>query len=244
MSADQDTFDVVVVGAGLAGLTAALTAAEAGAHVALLEKGAEYGGSSSRSGGGMVFVCTDLQEKAGVEDSLDALRDDLMRASQGRAQPEIIDAYNNTGSHSGYNVVRHHLLELGETGGYFGRVVSGGTHQGSIRGILDGTIDTAGIDSTVLETEEAARPELRTALRTIAVIGPSPIPPVVVPRTLDPALRTRLRDLLLNMGADPAGRAVLAAGRMTRFVPVADADYDPIRAMARRAEATGFLTLR
>jgi ABC-type phosphate/phosphonate transport system substrate-binding protein len=65
-----------------------------------------------------------------------------------------------------------------------------------------------------------------------------------VPRTLDPALRTRLRDLLLNMGADPAGRAVLAAGRMTRFVPVADADYDPIRAMARRAEATGFLTLR
>jgi phosphonate transport system substrate-binding protein len=153
-------------------------------------------------------------------------------------------AYNNTGSHSGYNVVRHHLLELGETGGYFGRVVSGGTHQGSIRGILDGTIDTAGIDSTVLETEEAARPELRTALRTIAVIGPSPIPPVVVPRTLDPALRTRLRGLLLDMGADPAGRAILATGRMTRFVPVADADYDPIRAMARRAEATGFLTLR
>lgn len=93
MSADQDTFDVVVVGAGLAGLTAALTAAEAGASVALLEKGAEYGGSSSRSGGGMVFVCTDLQQQAGVEDSLDALRDDLMRASQGRAQPEVIDAY-------------------------------------------------------------------------------------------------------------------------------------------------------
>jgi ABC-type phosphate/phosphonate transport system substrate-binding protein len=46
------------------------------------------------------------------------------------------------------------------------------------------------------------------------------------------------------MSADAAGRAILAEGRMTGFVPVQDADYDPIRAMARRAEAAGFLTLR
>jgi hypothetical protein len=31
---------------------------------------------------------------------------------------------------------------------------------------------------------------------------------------------------------------------MAGFVPVEDADYDPIRAMVRRAEAAGFLTLR
>jgi hypothetical protein len=31
---------------------------------------------------------------------------------------------------------------------------------------------------------------------------------------------------------------------MARFVPVEDADYEPIRAMARRAETAGFLTLR
>ncbi len=153
-------------------------------------------------------------------------------------------AYNNTGSHSGYNVVRHHLLELGETRGYFGRVVSGGTHQGSIQLVLDGAIDAAGVDSTVIETEVAARPELATALRTILTLGPSAIPPVVVPRGLDPALKARLRDLFLRMAADPAGRAVLAAHRVASFVSVRDADYDAIRAMARRAEAAGFLTLR
>lgn len=153
-------------------------------------------------------------------------------------------SYNNPGSHSGYNVVRHHLLELGETRGYFGRVVCGGWHQGSIQLVLDGAIDAAGVDCTVLETEVTARPELATALRTIAAIGPSPIPPVVVPRALDPAQKTRLRVLLLGMSEDPDGRAVLAAGRMAGFVPVRDADYDPIRAMARRAEAAGFLTLR
>ena len=46
------------------------------------------------------------------------------------------------------------------------------------------------------------------------------------------------------MATDPAGRAVLAEGRVATFVPMRDADYDPIRAMARRAEAAGFLTLR
>jgi phosphonate transport system substrate-binding protein len=153
-------------------------------------------------------------------------------------------SFNNPGSHSGYNVVRHHLLELGETRGYFGRVVCGGSHQGSIELVLDGGIDVAGVDCTVLETEVTARPELATALRTIAVLGPSPIPPVVAPRALDPAQQARLRALLLGMSEDPDGRAILAAGRMAGFVPVRDADYDPIRAMARRAEAAGFLTLR
>jgi phosphonate transport system substrate-binding protein len=140
--------------------------------------------------------------------------------------------------------VRHHLLALGETQGYFGRVVASGAHQRSIQMVLDGAIDASGIDSTVLEIELTRRPELAARLRTIAVIGPSPIPPVIVARGLDPARKARLRELFLGMSSDPTGRAVLAAGGMRGFVPVQDADYDPIREMARRAEAAGFLTLR
>jgi ABC-type phosphate/phosphonate transport system substrate-binding protein len=153
-------------------------------------------------------------------------------------------SYNDLGSHSGYNVTRHHLLQLGETRGYFGRVVDAGTHQGSIQMVLDGAIDASGIDSTVLETELVRRPEIRAALRTIATLGPGPIPPVAVARHVEPELAARLQDLFLGMAADPAGLAVLAAGRVATFVTVRDADYDPIREMARRAEAAGFLTLR
>ena len=90
---DRSEFDVVVAGAGLAGLVCALTVAEAGASVALLEKGAEAGGSSAQSGGGLAFVGTDLQTQAGVTDSVESLREDLMHAAQGRAQPELVDAY-------------------------------------------------------------------------------------------------------------------------------------------------------
>jgi fumarate reductase flavoprotein subunit len=89
----KESFDVVVVGAGLAGLVAALTAAEDGVEVALLEKGSEFGGSSARSGGGLIFTGTDLQRQAGVEDSLESLREDLTRAGHGRARPDVIDAY-------------------------------------------------------------------------------------------------------------------------------------------------------
>jgi phosphonate transport system substrate-binding protein len=153
-------------------------------------------------------------------------------------------AYNDTGSHSGYNVMRHHLLQLGETRGYFGRVIDAGTHQGSIQMVLDGAIDASGIDSTVLETELARRPEIGAALRTLVTFGPSPIPPVVAARHVEPSLKARLRDLFLGMADDSAGRAVLAPDRVAAFVPMQDGDYDPIREMARRAEAAGFVTLR
>lgn len=85
--------DVVVVGAGLAGHVAALSAAEAGLQVALIEKGAEYGGSSTRSGGGLVFAGTDLQRRVGIEDSPARLRQTLVVTGGEVAREELIDAY-------------------------------------------------------------------------------------------------------------------------------------------------------
>jgi 3-oxosteroid 1-dehydrogenase len=49
----DQSFDVVVVGSGAGGMTAALTARAAGASVVLVEKGARYGGSTALSGGGI-----------------------------------------------------------------------------------------------------------------------------------------------------------------------------------------------
>lgn len=93
MSTKSDDVDVVVVGAGLAGHVAALSAAEEGLRVALLEKGADFGGSSTRSGGGLIFAGTQLQQEAGFEDSPEALRKALTTAGRGMAKQELIDAY-------------------------------------------------------------------------------------------------------------------------------------------------------
>lgn len=49
----DQSFDVVVVGSGAGGMTAALTARAAGMSVLLVEKAAKYGGSTALSGGGV-----------------------------------------------------------------------------------------------------------------------------------------------------------------------------------------------
>lgn len=65
--------DVVVIGAGMAGLTAATEAAEAGAKVILLEKNNVYSSSTTRSVGYVIGADTQLQKNNGIEDTEEAL---------------------------------------------------------------------------------------------------------------------------------------------------------------------------
>jgi len=153
-------------------------------------------------------------------------------------------AYNDRISHSGYGVTLHHLLRLGETGGYFGEVIRSGAHARSIRMVAAGEVDASAIDSHLLAVELHEHPELAGRLRIIAALGPSSIQPVVVARRLSEELKTDLRRALLGMSADPTARAVLDYAFVERFVPVQDADYDDIRGMLQAFEEADFTTLR
>ena len=65
----METVDVIVLGAGAAGMTAALAAHEAGAHVALLERFDRIGGTSAVSGGVIWVPDNPRQRAAGIGDS-------------------------------------------------------------------------------------------------------------------------------------------------------------------------------
>jgi len=95
-------YDAVVVGGGIAGLSAALTAAEAGLDVALVEKQADVGGSTVMSGGFFAFSGTSEQAKRGIEDSAELFRADLIAVAGGVADTSLIDAYltNQAATHA------------------------------------------------------------------------------------------------------------------------------------------------
>lgn len=92
-SHDEQATDVVVLGAGIAGLAAATSLLEAGLHVALLEKQSAHGGSSAMSGGWFAFSDTDEQRRAGVEDSKELFRSDLLSVGNFENDVELVSAY-------------------------------------------------------------------------------------------------------------------------------------------------------
>lgn len=68
----DDTYDLVVVGSGAGGLTAAIAAAKMGRSVIVFEKEAAFGGSTSRSGGAVWLPANGHMGPAGVADGFEA----------------------------------------------------------------------------------------------------------------------------------------------------------------------------
>jgi fumarate reductase flavoprotein subunit len=86
-------FDVAVIGAGAAGLAAAVAAADAGASVIVLEAGEKVGGSSRLSGGHFFAAGTSVQRAAGIEDSADAMFEHIMVLNQWMLEPAVVRRY-------------------------------------------------------------------------------------------------------------------------------------------------------
>ena len=101
MSAQQwdYSFDVVVVGSGNGGLTAALCSYEMGTRdVLVVEKSDLYGGTSSISGGGVWIPCNRYARQAGAEDSLENARTYLRQLITEEEVPDYqLDAFLENG---------------------------------------------------------------------------------------------------------------------------------------------------
>lgn len=86
----SEDVDIVVVGAGGAGYSAALTAAGAGKNVVLLEKLGITGGDTLLSGGAMAVPGNWFQKKEGIEDSVDQMIEDMLVGGDQKGDPELV----------------------------------------------------------------------------------------------------------------------------------------------------------
>ncbi len=87
---DATPWDVIVVGAGSAGLPLAIRAAERGARVLQLEADYRIGGTMHWSSGQISAAGTRLQKLHGIEDSPDEHYRDAQRIAHGRIDPLVL----------------------------------------------------------------------------------------------------------------------------------------------------------
>lgn len=92
VAAGEIEYDVVVVGSGAGALTGAYVAAAAGCSVVVLEATDRLGGTSAYSGAACWLPGTQVQERAGVGDSIDGART-YLRAVIGEATAAHQDAF-------------------------------------------------------------------------------------------------------------------------------------------------------
>ena len=149
-------------------------------------------------------------------------------------------AFNDEISNSGYNMPRAHLIDLGETAGFFGKVTRAGSHEESIRMVALGKADVSAVDSLVYDYDLVNNSEFVQQTKIIKTLGPAGIPPVVVSTKTSLTLRKQISGILIGMKDDPAGKAILEKVLVDRFTVVDDSNYDGIRKMKKQAQDMGY----
>ncbi len=97
MASEGASYDVIVLGSGASGLTAAFTAAHEGARVKVFEKNGRVGGSSAWSGGHVWIPANPHMQEIGVEDSVEEGVAYLMSLSRGLLDEKLIRALVEAG---------------------------------------------------------------------------------------------------------------------------------------------------
>ena len=93
----DDETDVVVVGSGAAGLSAAYTAGTSGLEVLVLEKSTAFGGTTAYSGAGIWLPGNHVVREAGVDDSVELGLEYLTALVGGRTPEHLQRTYVETG---------------------------------------------------------------------------------------------------------------------------------------------------
>ena len=94
----DETVDVLIVGSGVAGLSAAIESAKTGASVVVLEKMKITGGNSRISDGGLSAAGNFLQKKLGLKDSPGQLKKDMLKAGRELNHPHLVDIVAEQGA--------------------------------------------------------------------------------------------------------------------------------------------------
>lgn len=110
--------DVLVVGSGGGGMTAALVSAQAGLNTLIIEKTGAFGGSTALSGGGMWIPNNHMLKQDGIDDSFEKAQTYLANTVGDRTPQALQDAYLENAPKMAEYLVSNTHLRLQRSKGY------------------------------------------------------------------------------------------------------------------------------
>jgi len=143
-------------------------------------------------------------------------------------------AYTDPLSNSGKLSPEYMIAQMGENPETFFRLTFFTySHDKSIQAVAEKMVDGAAVDSLVWDFKNATDPRFTSRTKIISKSPPYGIPPIVVSKDIDPALKEKLRKILLQMHEDKKGKEILDRIMIDRFSEANDSIYDSVREMKK-----------
>jgi len=154
-----------------------------------------------------------------------------------KAFPELRDkvfAFTDPKSNTGKLYPTYLLKTMGFTPGrYFKRFLYSYSHNKSVEMVAKKIVDGAAVESIVYDHMLKTGSPYAKQTKIIKRSPPYGIPPIVVTRDINPALRQKVKDAFLSMQRTAKGKTILDAMMIDGFVEVPDKNYDTIRQMEK-----------
>lgn len=144
-------------------------------------------------------------------------------------------AFTDTDSNTG-KIVPTYMIgrEFNQTpDNFFSKTIYTKTHDKSIEAVAKNIVDGASIDSLIYDYAAKKAPRFTSLTKIIRKSPKYGIPPVVVRKDMNPALKAKIQTIFLNMHKDPVGKAILDGIMVDRFIVPKDSDYNSIREMEK-----------
>jgi phosphonate transport system substrate-binding protein len=144
-------------------------------------------------------------------------------------------AFTDPDSNTGKLVPTYWLSQMGEQPEtFFGKTIYTYSHDNSILAVARGLVEGAAVDSLIWEYYHFKNSIFTSRTRVIKKSEPYGMPPIVASSKLSSALKKRIRQVLVLMHQDDAGKKILAELMIDRFVRPEDEWYNSIREMDRK----------
>ncbi len=141
----------------------------------------------------------------------------------------------NKSTTAGYLFPKWHLYQRGVKNfeGYFRKVIYTGSHDASILAVFYGDVDIGCAKDLIFNKFLEENPQIREKLTVIATSLPVPSNTLGVNKDVDPKLRERLKDALLNADRTSEGKDALSLMGAARFIETKQTEYGPVYEMLR-----------